>query len=109
MSSDNPESSAAEKKRLRNQYRSLFDAVSRALVEADPMGLIDIGAPDDEYESEVSTILPRLREAADASDVRRIVHEEFVKWFYAGTAGPESRYEEAANVIWSAWQEHLKR
>ena len=106
MSSADLSSSADEKKRLRNQYRTLFDAVSQALVETDPMGLIDIGAPADEYEPEVGTILPRLKEAADASDVQRIVYEEFVKWFYAGTAGPQSRYEEAANAIWSAWQQH---
>ena len=68
---------------LKAAYGSLYSDVSRLLREADPIDLIAIGAPDDEYDPEVSTILPRLREANAAADVQRIVHEEFVQWFGA--------------------------
>ena len=41
---------------LKAVYGSLYSHVSRLLREADPLGLIAMGAPDDEYGPEVSTI-----------------------------------------------------
>jgi hypothetical protein len=67
------------------------------------MGLIAMGAPADEYDPEVSTILPRLREARAAVDVQRIVHEEFVRWFDADLVGPLTDYAEVAEKIWRTW------
>lgn len=72
--------------------------------EADPIGLIAIGAPDDEYDPEVRTILPRLGEANSAGDVQRIVHEEFVRWFSVEVTGPEARYAAVSKEIWQAWK-----
>ena len=88
---------------LQAAYGSLYLDVSRLLREADPIGLIAIGAPDDEYDPEVSTILPRLREANAAVDVQRIVHEEFVRWFGADIAGPITGYADVAERIWGTW------
>jgi len=61
------------------------------------------GSPAGEYEPEVSTILPRLREAAGPDDALRIVNEEFEKWF----GQPASDAEELGREIWSAWQRYL--
>jgi hypothetical protein len=36
------------------------------------------------------------------AEVRRIVHEEFVRWLNAGIAGPEEAYESLANRLWEA-------
>jgi hypothetical protein len=71
--------------------------------EADPIRLIAIGAPEDEYDVEVRTILPRLREAKSADDVQRIVHEEFVHWFNAEIAGSAARYADVSKKLWEAW------
>lgn len=57
------------------------------------------------YEPEVGTILPRLRSCYSPDDVRRVVHQEFVRWFDASTAGPEERYAKMAAEIWSFWAE----
>jgi len=48
--------------------------------------------------------LPRLRACQSAADVCRVVHEEFVRWFDAVTAGPPERYTEIASEIWQLWQ-----
>ena len=88
---------------LRAAYGSLYANVSRLLREADPMGLIAMGAPDDEYDPEVSTILPRLREAKAAVDVQRIVHEEFVRWFDADLVRSLADYAEVAERICGTW------
>ena len=77
------------------------EAVAQALREADPLRLLASGAPPDEYDPEVSTVVPRLCEAASAADVRTILHTEFVRWFDARIAGAPELYEEAARRIWA--------
>jgi len=90
-------------KALTAAHGRLYPEVSRLLREADPLRLITIGAPDDEYDPEVSTILPRLREARSAADVQQIIHEEFVHWFDADIAGPLTHYADVAEKIWGVW------
>jgi hypothetical protein len=81
-------------------YGALYTEVSRLVREADPIRLIAIGTPDDEYDPEVSTILPRLREAKSPDDVQRIVHEEFVHWFTVEIAGSAADYADVSQKIW---------
>jgi len=75
--------------------------VSKALTEADPLRLLAMGAPDDEYDPEVGTILPRLRRSSSAVEVRTVLHEEFVKWFDERLAGTPEAYQGAAKKIWA--------
>ena len=91
---------------LKAAWGNIYTEVSRLVREADPIRLIAIGAPDDEYDPEVSTILPKLREANSANDVQRIVHEEFVRWFGAEIAGPARHYAGVSEDIWEVWNEH---
>lgn len=88
---------------LEAEYGMLYTEVSRLMREADPIRLIGIGAPEDEYDVEVRTILPRLREAKSPDDVQRIVHEEFAHWFGAEIAGPAAQYADVSKNIWEAW------
>jgi hypothetical protein len=74
--------------------------------EADPLGLIALGCPADEYDPEIGTILPRLKEAGSVFELQRIVHEEFTRWFGAETAGPRKRHAEVARLIWAHLREH---
>ena len=79
----------------------LREVVSKALTDADPLGLLAMGAPDDEYDPEVDTILPRLGRSSSAAEVRAILHEEFVKWFDEKLAGAPEAYQGAADKIWA--------
>jgi hypothetical protein len=81
----------------------------RLLREADPIGLIAVGAPDHEYEPEAGTLVPRLREAASTADVQRIVHQEFVRWFGEDIAGPFESYADVAGTIWREWLKFTAR
>ena len=96
---------AMKKAEGRTKYTVLRAVVSRILNETDPIGLLAMGAPGDEYDPEVSTVLPRLREVTSAGDVRAILHEEFVRWFDESIAGPPETYDLAATRIW----EHLQK
>ena len=83
------------------QLVPLREAVSQALRDADPLRLIRRGAPLDEYDPEVGTVLPRLRGATSCGDVRTILHEEFVHWFGDEVAGRIEHYDQAAESIWA--------
>jgi hypothetical protein len=91
-----------ERRRLKAEYGELFDAVSALLFRHDPIG-INFEDNTDEYDLEVGTILPRLRLCFSASDTLQVVHEEFVRWFGAETAGSTDRYKEVASEIWDLW------
>jgi len=85
----------------KREVAALREAVSEALRNSDPIGLIQGGAPLDEYEPEVGTILPRLRTATSSGDVRTILYVEFVNWFGLEVAGDIQDYQEAAEDIWA--------
>ena len=91
-----------ERKLLKAEYGCLFDDLSALLFRHDPIG-INFDVNPDEYEPEVGTILPRLRDCRSTSDVLQTVYEEFVRWFGAETAGPQEHYAHIAEEIWRLW------
>lgn len=84
---------------------ALWDGVSAILSEEDPLGLVAAGAPQDEYTSEVESILLRLSACASADDTRAVVFEEFERWFGTGRVGPPQRYVRTAERVWTVWQQ----
>lgn len=92
---------------MKAEYGQLYDELSEILFRHDPMG-INFETNTDEYEPEVDTILPRLKEASTPDELRRIIHEEFVQWFNGDEmVGPESRYEEIAQEVWTTYNRYL--
>jgi predicted aconitase len=85
-------------KAQRKAYEDLFLEVREILNRHDPMDLISLGAPESEYEPEVGTILPRLKEAKGPRKVRSIVRGEFKHWF--GEA--PSNLKAIADDVWAA-------
>ena len=88
------------------RYQRLVAAVERAINDADPIRLLGVGAPADEYSPEIGTILPRLAGVHGISDVTSVLHEEFVRWFDERIAGPRDAYEAPAHRIWAAILEY---
>jgi hypothetical protein len=97
--------SPTDHKRLRQQYRVLYQELLQVLDAYDLAGIGE-GRPADEYALEVSTILPRLKEASSAEDVTRILTEEFLKFFGPTPLGTISRFETAGAKVWEAWQRY---
>jgi len=100
----------AERRRRRDRvkatYPQLFDEITAILGTYDPLGIVS-DENSDEYESETGTILPRLEQATSATDVERIVHDEFLDWFgeaFRTMVGAEHDLRAAARAIWAAWQ-----
>jgi len=97
-----------ERRHLRQHYTSLYDDVSSILFRHDPIG-INFETNTDEYDPEVGTILPRLKEANSEEDLIRIIHEEFVRWFNGDDlVGEPNRYKLIAGDIWHAYQKFMQ-
>jgi len=75
------------------------------LFRHDPVG-INFEVNTDEYNTETGTILPRLRSCGSPEDALRVVHQEFVRWFGAETAGPQEHYTQVAAEIWQLWERY---
>lgn len=90
--------------RLRADYQSARTDLLRILGASDPMG---IGSEEpEEYDLEVSLILPRLRKASSPADVGPILHEVFTHCFGAPPAEDIARYDSMSAAVWDAWQRY---
>ena len=88
--------------------QALVAAVERAIDDADPIGLLEGGAPANEYGPEIGTIVPRVMNAQSVEEVTTVLQEEFLRWFGEDTAGPRHAYGAPAGKIWKALLEFRK-
>ena len=58
-------------------YNKLKEIINRH----DPVGLLELDAPQNEYDPEIGTLLPRIKKATTEDEIAKIVVEEFTKWF----------------------------
>jgi hypothetical protein len=90
---------------VKAEFGELFAEVSAILFHHDPMH-VNAGFNTDEYDPEVGTILPRLKDCQSTRDVQKVVYEEFEQWF--GIPGEPEKYRLASQEIWSAWRRFKK-
>lgn len=76
----------AAREAIQAEHPKLFVELRKSFFTHDPIG-INFGSNQDEYDPEVGTIIPRLSGCQSQADVLVVVHEEFVRWFGADTAG----------------------
>jgi len=76
-----------------------FLAVSSAMFKHDIVG-INFDDNTDEYDAEAGTVIPRLASCSSVEDVACVLHEEFLAWFGAETAGEVLVYRALASEIW---------
>ena len=92
---------------VKRKYKTLFDETSALLFRFDPIG-INFEDNTDEYDAEVGTILPRLSGCHSTLEVRKVVFEEFCRWFGPETAGDEIAYDAIADELWLLWSTHRR-
>ena len=72
------------------------------LFRHDPMG-INYEVNTDEYRPEAESITLRRAEAKSVDDVRRIVDEEFARWFNGVTVVRPEAFDPIARETWVLW------
>ena len=66
------------------QYKlvpTLFTLIKNVIDKYDPIGLLDMGAPDDEYIPEVKELAPMIKKDMTEQDLSNLIREVFVKMF----------------------------
>lgn len=91
---------------VKTSYGDRFLKLRTIINQHDPIGLLDIGAPEDEYESEVKTILVQLDYDMTEQQVHNLIYQEFLRWFGdESTAGPKEAYKDLATDIYNWMKE----
>ncbi|MFO0336206.1 MAG: hypothetical protein ACK53C_14530 [Pseudomonadota bacterium] len=67
---------------------------------ADPIGLLAMDCPADEYEAEITRLVPQVVDAKSLEDLVREVHALFAGQFDSQTTGPVDAYEDLARALW---------
>ena len=97
---------ARERRNERQRDARNFVRVKREVHAADPIGLLRIGAPTDEYDSESSEIAGWLPDCRTERQVRARLHRLFVRQFTPRVAGPSATYATLAKALYQA---HIAR
>ncbi len=97
-----------KKNRLKQEYRERFTILREVLLRHDPIRIF-LAANFDEYDLEVSKILPKLRDVKTAAELRTVIHRVFISCFSEKIAGPEKDYEKIAVDAWEKLQELVNR
>ncbi len=81
--------------------KELYQVVREVVDRLDPIGLLALGCPADEYAPEIERIAQRLTTAKALSleTVQTILYETFAEFFDRELAGSKDRYREAAREI----------
>lgn len=56
--------------------------IKKYIDEWDPMELLEIGAPNDEYDTEVEMIIHQLQSSYDVSQLAKVIKDVFIEMFY---------------------------
>ena len=75
---------------------ALFHAVRKIVSEQDPIGIIFDDDNPDEYDAEVTDILPLLDQNYSVEELSKKIREIFVRWFGEQIASKYENYEQLA-------------
>jgi hypothetical protein len=91
---------------IKAKYGNNFYELREIINKNDPIGLISMGAPEDEYEAEVKTIIVQLDRIKNKEETLDLIYSEFEKWF--GNAGKKENFRKMASEI-NMWLEKNKK
>ena len=88
-------------KEIEHNCSRVFIWVRSIVNDVDPIGLIDIGCPDDEYDIEVNDIIEVIPDAHSEAELADEIQRIFVRWFSEDLALYRRNYEIMAKRIWN--------
>lgn len=74
--------------------------IRKEIIKADPIGLINMGAPDDEYDPEVREIMTKSHLCGSKTDWESLIYETFVRMFDKRLVGQRETYRSLAKRIY---------
>jgi len=80
-------------------YKQYLDDIRQLINKHDPIALMNMDCPEDEYDPETESIAPKLKKCTTKDEVHEMVHLEFVEWFDE-SAGEKETYLLLAEDLW---------
>lgn len=80
----------------------LANLIIKELNRVDPIGLISMGAPRDEYNPEVKEILSKINLCKSEKDLEELMYNTFVKMFDERLAGSREIYRKLSSRIFGS-------
>ena len=93
---------------LMRRYGVAGQRLTDILFDEDP-ALVNYEVNIAEYEPEVRTILPRLRNCRSSEEVEQILREELWTWFGYHALVSTAKYQSMAQRVWDEVMPHLSR
>ncbi len=59
----------------------IYSVIKKVIDEWDPVGLLEDGAPDDEYNPEISRLVNEVKEIDSAKELGKHIYDLFLKMF----------------------------
>lgn len=85
------------KNKLKKDYKYQFSIFNQAFIDHDPVGLIDGGAPDDEYDNEINKLLSELESCTKEDDLKKLIVDIFSEIGEINVLNAQK----ATQIIWS--------
>ena len=82
------------------QFKNKFFELREIINEHDPVMLIGLGAPGNEYDPEVKTIIVQLDSINTVEGIQDLVYKEFRRWFGEPVIGKKESFLELAEDIY---------
>lgn len=80
-------------------YQYYFMKISKIVREHDPIGLLALGSPDDEYDGEIRRIIGVLPKIQDQKLLSEEIYKIFIDSFDKEIAGEKVKYDRIAESI----------
>jgi hypothetical protein len=74
---------------MQSRNSQIYVLIKYAVDRADPIHLLEISAPADEYEPEIRDIASRVGECMNPEEIQLLLQEVCTKWFDKRIAGPQ--------------------
>jgi len=71
----------SSKKKYKEKYKQIFSLVQVVINRWDPYGLLEGGAPEDEFESEIASVVAKIKTIKTENDAARALSEVFSEAF----------------------------
>ncbi len=75
----------------------LFNTIKSVIDTWDAVGLLEMGAPSDEYDIEISKIAGRINDNLDVESLSNIIYNVFIEMFGENTFSDINKFKQECN------------
>ena len=81
-----------------NKY-NILSTIELEINNWDPVKLLQMGAPQNEYDMEINMIANRIQETDDTDKIANIIYEVFIEMFEESTFSDIDKFKQECNNI----------